>query len=512
VFFIELMPAYRDTILNLTVLVSGAVVMIYEIVGSRILSPYIGTSTYTWTSLIGIILASLSLGYWLGGRTADRQPEIRILAAAVLSAGGLIAATVLVKDVVLSIVASTSVSLEIKAVAAALLLFAPASVCLGFVTPFAVKLKLAAIENTGGTVGSLYALSTVGSIAGTFAAGFLLIPFVGSVRTLYILAASLIVLSALLFPAATRSSIGAVVLFFLSVGGNEAQVYLLRVQSRIHDIDTEYSRVRIFEMSDPTTGRQMKAIATDPYFVQSAMFMDGDELALSYSRYYHLLRHFRPDVSRTLLIGGAGYSFPKEYLRTYPEAAIDVAEIDPGMTDIARRHFRLADDVRLTVLHQDGRMVVNAAPAGAYNVLLMDAFGSLFSVPTQLTTLEAVAEFHRILDHDGVVIFNLGSALSGEASRFLHAEIATYRAVFPNVLAFKVKPELPDERLQNVIIVALKSRLSPQLVSDDPFIAGLLAHHYDLPPADPALIITDDLAPVEHYNSIAQNIYLSEQR
>ena len=506
------MSAYRDTILNLTAFLCGAVVMVFEIVGSRILSPYIGTSTYTWTSLIGVILASLSLGYWLGGRIADRRPDVGILALMILAAGGLIAATALVKDVVLSLIAGIAIGIEIKALVAALILFAPASVCLGFVTPFAVRLKLRSIDETGGTVGRLYALSTVGSILGTFAAGFFLIPFVGSVRTLYCLSALLIVLSAMLFPAVTRAGVGVVVLFFLSIAANEAQVYVLRERSSLYDIDTEYSRVQVFEMTDHVTGRPIKAIATDPYSIQSAAFTDSDDLVLAYTRYYHLVRHFRPGFRRVLLIGGAGYSFPKEYLRTYPDAAIDVAEIDPGMTEIARRHFRLKDDPRLRVLHQDGRMAVNEAATGTYDAVLMDAFGSLFSVPTHLTTIEAVRGFHRILADDGVVIFNLGSAISGDASRFLHAELATYREVFPTVLAFKVNDTYSDERLQNIVIVALKAHAGPPLTSPDTFIAGLLANHHDLSSSDRSLILTDDLAPVESYNSIAQNIYLSSQR
>lgn len=506
------MPAYRDTILNITVFLCGAVVMIFEIVGSRILSPYIGTSTYTWTSLIGVILASLSFGYWLGGRTADRRPEVEMLAVAILAAGGLIAATVLVKDVVLSLIAAVAVGIEIKALIAALLLFAPASLCLGFVTPFAVRLKLRSIDETGGTVGRLYALSTVGSILGTFAAGFFLIPFVGSVRTLYCLSAVLIVLSAMLFPAVTRAGIGVVVLFFMSIAASEAQVYILREQSSLYDIDTEYSRVQVFETTDPATGRPLRALATDPYSVQSAAFTDSDDLALAYTRYYHLVGHFKPGFTRVLMIGGAGYSFPKEYLRTYPDATIDVAEIDPGMTAIARRHFGLKDDPRLRILHQDGRMVVNEAVTGTYDAVLMDAFSSLFSVPTHLTTVEAVRGFHRVLADDGVVIFNLGSAISGDASGFLRAELATYREVFSTVLAFKVKREYGYERLQNVIVVALKSKQSPSFVSDDPFIAELLSHHCDLPATDPNLRLTDDLAAVEYYNSVAQNIFLSTQR
>ncbi|MCA1623912.1 MAG: fused MFS/spermidine synthase [Acidobacteria bacterium] len=124
----------KNFILEITVFVCGALVMIYEIIGSRLLSPYIGASTYVWTSLIGVILGALSLGYWLGGKWADRQPDIKILAFVIFLAGGLVSLTILLKDLVLSLIAESSAGLEIKSLLAALLLFAPASVLLGFVT------------------------------------------------------------------------------------------------------------------------------------------------------------------------------------------------------------------------------------------------------------------------------------------------------------------------------------------------------------------------------------------
>jgi MFS family permease len=209
---------YKRRILAVTVFVCGAVVMIFEIVGSRVLSPFIGTSTYIWTSLIGVILASLSLGYWLGGRLADRRPDVKVLAAFILAAGGLISLTVLLKEILLSFIAATPIPLEIKALVASLLLFAPASICLGVVTPFTTRLVITSVEKTGGTVGRLYALSTVGSILGTFAAGFFLVPFVGSIRTLYFISLVLIVLSACLTPlAASKLNITVIILFFLAL-------------------------------------------------------------------------------------------------------------------------------------------------------------------------------------------------------------------------------------------------------------------------------------------------------
>lgn len=503
----------RKYAIDLSVFMCGALVMIYEIVGSRLLSPFIGASTYVWTSLIGIILGSLSLGYWLGGRLADRRPDVRMLAFVIFGAGGLISITILVKEVLLSFIASAAVSLEIKALLASLLLFAPASVCLGIVTPYAVRLKMSSLNDSGKTVGRLYALSTVGSILGTFVAGFFLIPFVGSVRTLYIIAAVLFAVSLILAPfAVSRINLAAVVLFVFGVGASELNAYILGRSDDLHDIDTEYSRVQVFRTVEPLTGRPIRAIATDPYFVQSAIFLDSDELALPYNRYYHLSRHFKPDLERALIIGGAGYTFPREYLKTYQHASIDVVEIDPQMTEIARRYFRLKDDPRMRIFHEDGRAFLNGAQPAGYDVVLMDAFGSLFSVPYQLATLEAVSRISDVLKDDGVVVFNLGSAIRGDAGRFLRAELATYRKVFPRVFVFKVNTEYTDERLQNLIIVACKSGNMAGLESSDPEIADLLMHLYrpNIPADEP--ILTDDLAPVEYYNSVAQGLYIAERR
>ncbi len=495
-------------ILELTVFVCGALVMIYEIIGSRLLSPYIGASTYVWTSLIGVILAALSLGYWLGGKVADKRPELKILAFILFLAGGLVALTILLKDLILSFIAQMSIGLEIKSVVAALLLFAPASILLGFVTPYAVKLKLTTLEDAGKTVGRLYALSTVGSILGTFLAGFFLIPFVGSEKTLYLIGATLVGLSILLAPfALTRLSIAVLVTFVLAVVVNEAKFYILRQTNDLHDIDTEYSRVQVFKTTDPKTKKPMRAIATDPYFIQSAMFLDSDELVLEYADYYHLLRHFKPDFENTLLIGGAGYTFPNEYLKKYPTAKIDVVEIDPQMTEIAKKFFRLYENPRLNIIHRDGRVFLNQSEADKYDAVLMDAFGSLFSVPFQLTTLEAVRNISRVLKEDGVVIFNLGGAIKTDAAKFLQAELKTYKQIFPQVYLFKVNRNYTDDKLQNLIIVACKNKNVAALSSRDAEISNLLENIYSDEINSEIKILTDDLAPVEYYNSLAQRAY-----
>jgi predicted membrane-bound spermidine synthase len=486
--------------LEAAVFICGAVVMVYEIIGSRIVAPYIGTSTYIWTSLIGVILAALSLGYWLGGRMADRRPDVKILAAAIFFAGGLVSLTVLVKDAILSVIHAAGGPLEIKSVAAATLLFAPASILLGFVTPYAVKLRTLSLADSGKTVGRLYALSTVGSIVGTFAAGFLLIPFVGSTRTLYLIAGSLFAVSVLLAPLAfTRANLAILTLFLFGIAGTEYMTWYMRTVHNYIDIDTEYSRVQIYEATHLETGRRYRAIATDPYFAQSAMYLDDGSGVFEYPKFFHLVQHFKPDHQNTLMIGGAGYTIARDYLETYPQARMDVVEIDPKMTHLARQYFGLQDNPRLNIFHQDGRVFLNNAPSDTYDAVFIDAFGSLFSIPFQLTTVETVQHIHRVLKHKGIVIVNIGSALSGSAGLFLQAEFATYQSVFPESLLLRVRLNRKADELQNVILISSRESLETASKVD------WLFDRIYTDPATSGALLTDDLAPVEHYNSISQN-------
>lgn len=490
-------------LLEIAVFVSGALVMTYEIVGSRILAPYIGTSTYIWTSLIGVILGSLSFGYWLGGRMADKNPNVRILATVLFFAGAIISAMLLVQNFVLAIISAVPIRVEFKSILAALILFAPASVLLGFVTPYAVRLKMQSVENAGKTVGRLYALSTVGSIFGTFMAGFVLLPFVGSLRTMYLIAGLLFALSLMLAPfKQVVNNIFLLLMFPMAIFFNEIYAYSLYASHEMRDFDTQYNRLRVFKTTEKDTEKPMRVLLSDPESTQSAMYLESDELALNYTKYYHLLRHFKPDFQTTLMIGGAAYSFPKDYLRQYPDKKIDVVEIDPQMTETARKYFKLQDHPNLQIFHADGRVFLNQSQQ-KYDSILIDAFTSVYSVPFQLTTIEAVRLVESNLTDDGVVIVNLISAFEGEGAKFLQAELRTYKEVFSNVYVFKAKSEKADNLAQNAIIVASKSS-KVNLNSTDETIANLLKNRYEKPVNLDIPILTDDLAPVEYYNSLAQ--------
>lgn len=181
--------------LEVVVFICGAVVMAYEIIGSRMLGPYVGTSMFVWTSIIGIILLSLSLGYSLGGKIADQKPRADILSMYILIAGLFIIFSTFIKDMLLDYLLNAIDNVKIVSIVASLFLFAFPSFLLGMVSPFAARIKLKSVEKSGSTVGNLYAISTVGSIIGVFLAGFYFIPTFKITTTLMLLAFVLIATS-----------------------------------------------------------------------------------------------------------------------------------------------------------------------------------------------------------------------------------------------------------------------------------------------------------------------------
>ena len=483
--------------LEVIVFICGAVVMILEMVGSRVLAPYLGTSIVVWTSLIGIILGSLSVGYWWGGRIADRNPSYKVLSLIMLLAAVFVAGVALTKSFLLDFLQGFSSSLQTGSIVATLFLFAPPSVLLGMVSPYAVRLKISDVDHSGSTAGSLYAISTAGSILGTFFAGFFLIGYLGSTNIL--IALSLVLAATSLLASAQYRKLKAAslgIFLVLLYASNAYDAYLNSLG--VHDIDTDYNRVLIYHAKDPATMRMTRVLVTNPHGKQSAMYLDNPaELAVEYTKFYQMAAHFKPDMKKVLMLGGGGYSFPKFAMRRYPELSMEVVEIDPGITRLARQFFALESNPRLIIRHEDARTFVNRAK-GPYDVILGDTFNSHYSIPFHLSTLETVQRLHAILADDGIVVANILSAIEGDRGRFLRAEYATFKAVFPQVYLYTVYSS-DGKKWQNIMLVALKSTVKPPLQSGDPVLNALLEHRWDKPVPQDVPILTDDYAPVDRY-------------
>lgn len=487
--------------LELIVFMSGAMVMILEIVGSRLLAPFIGTSIIAWSTLIGVILGSLSLGYYLGGRWADKDPSWHTFSKILFLATLGIAVISTLQSFVLTAWLTTFSDLRLRAVMSAVSLFFVPSLFLGMVSPYAVRLKLQSVNSSGATVGRLYALSTVGSIVGTFVSGFVLIPFFGTNTLLTSLAVALGFISFLAYTGRKRNSklglMCLLIILFLANGFFRGQLFAAIPV----DVDTAYNRVLIYDGPHPDNQRLTRYLVMNNVYVQpsSAMYVESDELVFDYNKFFHLARHFQPRIRQALMIGGAGYTFPRNFLTTYPEATIDVVEIDPGITEIARKYFRLQDNRRLNIFHEDGRMYLNRTDK-KYDVIFGDSFTSFYSLPFQLTTKEAVQKKYDALNSGGVVVVNVISTLEGEGARFVQAEYRTYGSVFPYVYLFPVQSTTDTTITQNIILVAVKSESAPDVSKNpDPELEKYLGHLYapHIPTDTP--ILTDDFAPVDNF-------------
>ncbi|MCH7730155.1 fused MFS/spermidine synthase [Patescibacteria group bacterium] len=484
--------------LEIIAFVGGAVVMILELVGSRILAPYLGTSIIVWTSLIGIILGSLSLGYWWGGKLADRKPNYKTFSFIILISGLLIGVVALIKTPFLFFLQKNFDDLRTGSVLATLILFAPPSVTLGMISPYAIRLKMKSIAKSGETAGSIFAVSTAGSIVGTFLAGFVLIATFGSTKILYILSVILILTSLFTHRKAAK---GKTTLLFLVIFTLFLANFLepLFKPKLLVDKDTLYNRVWIYESEDPETKRPILSLVTGAKGRQSSMFLDkDDDLAIEYTKYYRLAGHFNPKLKRVLMIGGGAYSYPKDFLKKNPEGLIDVVELDPDLTALAREYFNLNESSRLTIYHQDGRIFLNKTK-NVYDAILMDAFHSSLAIPYQLTTKEVVKKIYDTLSDNGVVVMNVISAIEGERGKFLRAQYHTYKRVFPQVYIFPVYDVENGYSAKNIMLVALKSSETPQFKSEDSELNEFLANLWTREVEDDLPILTDEFAPVDQY-------------
>lgn len=276
------------------------------------------------------------------------------------------------------------------------------------------------------------------------------------------------------------------------------EIKILYEKNWLVDIDTSYNRIWIFNRTDESKKKVKSLLINNEH--SSAMYKDSDELVYEYTKYYHLARHFFPNFKNTLMLWWAWYSFPKSFLSTYTWANIDVVEIDPKLTTLAKKYFNLKENKNLTIYHEDARVFLNNNKK-KYDVIFWDAFSSHHSLPYQLTTKEAIKKKYNSLTDNWVVILNIISAINGEKWKFLQAEYKTYKSIFPQVYVFPVRNIIKWDDVQNLILVALKSEVKPKFFSKDKTLNNYLTHLWKLPIEDDLPILTDDYAPVDYYIS-----------
>lgn len=484
--------AYQSLELYITAFITGSCVMILELVGTRVVAPYIGTSLIVWTALISVILGSLSLGYWFGGLLADKNPSRKVLSRILVVSGVTVGFIKPIELYIIPGLARLVPDIRLLSLIVSILLFAIPSVLLGMISPFLLKLRLAHLRDAGTVSGRVWAFSTLGSITGTILAGFFLIAVFGHATILYGIAVVLLLLSFVFTPLRKSEHLTIVLIALLSIGVSRISL----PTARYPDIDTLYSRVQIVDVPDMRSGRVLRGIKTSPGGYQTLKYIDGMKESVGYISWFKLATHFQKTLDRALVIGGAGYSLPWELFRWKPLISVDVVEIDPGMTRIAYDFFSLTELPNLKIYHEDGRMFLSRDTT-KYDALFLDAFGSSYVLPHHLITREAIKEMKDSLRDGGGLYINVVSALSGEKSAVFRSMYATIRTVFPSVYVFSEAVGSDEENIHNLILVGINEyKPYEEFVDSDPTVSTYLAHRYEKEP-ESGKYFTDSYVPIE---------------
>ena len=485
--------------------ISSACTLVIEIIAGRIMAPYIGVSLYTWTSVIGVVLAGMSVGNFVGGAVADRYASRRTLGL-IFMAGGVSSLSILV--VTHAIVGTTfGLSFLPRIVVYVASIFFLPSFVLGMVSPVVVRLALANLERSGHVVGTIYACSTIGSIVGTFLTGFYLISSLGT-RTIVWLVAIVLLVTGLLVAAADRRKSRSAILGATAVAIAIFVVVGMRWKAGHYaapcDVESNYYCIKVLQTSE--NGHAARMLMLDRLIHSFIVPDDPRALDYGYERAYSNLTQAHAagrEQIDTLFIGGGGYSFPRYVEAVYPSSTVDVIEIDPAVIAVVYDRLGLPRTSRIRSFNQDARVFLTEwADPKQYDFIYGDAFNDL-SIPYHLTTVE----FNRIvasrLKPNGVYLSNIIDKLEG--GEFLRAEANALRAVFPHVYIFgRGVVFQPFDRNTYVLMASRaplnRAALDAITAADDPLLrtTPLSTDRFNAyVAAGRALTLTDDFVPVD---------------
>ena len=491
------------------VFLAGASTLVLEIAAGRLLASFFGVSLYTWTSIIGVILAGISLGNYLGGAVADRAGSGRALGL-VLATGGLATLAILpFTTVELLALAPSGLPVIVRMVWITALLFFLSSAMLGMVSPLVVKRTLADLSRAGGVVGRIYAWSTLGSIAGVFLTGFVLIPRVGTRAVIFGVGLVLVALAALSgeffrrrgWPRAVDAAL--VLLLTMALW----QIYLVDAVATWCHRETSYYCIRVTSERE-TDGDEYRVLSLDHLIHSFNSLEDPTRLYYPYVRTYAALTTYVAEQSphlRALFVGGGGYTMPRYMETVYPDAELEVAEIDPGVTLTAVEMLGLSPTTRVVTYNRDAREVVAAKQGGPpYDLVFGDAFND-YQVPYHLSTREFAQGVRSLLKPEGIYLALVIDRMRG--GRFMASVVRTLQDVFPHVYVLSDVVGTLAPRAKTYVVAASQTPLDlerlraiPWRGPDGETRVGVLppdALEEWLRGANP-VVLTDDYAPADN--------------
>lgn len=417
--------------LYLTVFITGMSVTAVELTASRLLAPYFGASLFVWTNIIGVVLLALSIGYYVGGRVADRNEgkiAQKLLYPLILVTGILVNLIPFVGKAVFMLayeaIPDRSTSVFLASFIATLILFTLPLILLGMVSPLAARIGITKLESAGRVLGSLYAFSTVGSIVGTFIPVLLTVPFLGSRETFFLFGGVLIVLGAI--GTGRRLFLGLLALpiaFFALHSSIHADPYV------IYEDESVYNYIRVRE--DESGNRAL--LTNEGYGIQS-LYSPLSILTGYYWDEAAFLPAVNPAGENFLIIGMAGGSSARVLHHFFPELKLHGVEIDPLMVEVGKRFFG-ADKLPLNVTVADGRVFLQQSDQ-QYDFIMVDVYRDELYIPFHLATKDFFQLVSERLTPKGSMVMNIASV--SKNSELLNLIKNTLTSVFPYVYEHRV--------------------------------------------------------------------------
>ena len=493
---------------NIVVFIASFCTLVIELVAGRILAPHVGVSLYTWTSIIGVVLAGISIGAYLGGLIADRYPRSSTLGWLLLLSGlGAFAISPLTNLVG---AAQFQTSLMVRILLITSIIFFIPSCLLGMISPVVVKLTLNNLEKTGNIVGKIYAFSTLGSILGTFATGFFLISWMGTRHILFSMG-GILILSSLIFGGffVRKKTLAIFFIIFIPL------LWVFHGYAFKPPLDEEtyfftesdYYTIKLKRSIRGNNGNPLESLILDHLIHSYTDLKDPLYLEYEYIKMYEEIvrwQAIKRDSLKALFIGGGGYTFPRFMESKYPKAGIDVVEIDPEITRVVQNYLGVSKDTRIRSLNEDGRwFVMNCKEEGSYDFIFGDAFNDL-SIPFHLTTKEFAIQLKRLLRPNGLLLANVIDSFKKGA--FMPSYIRTLEEVFGegNVHLLTLTSDYDYIGISTFVVVA-----SPGKVDFDDFeraVAGKEVNSHVMPQDKLrqylkerySVVLTDDYVPVDN--------------
>jgi spermidine synthase len=509
----------------LAAFLTGGVVMSFEMLGSRYLSPHFGSGIYTWSALISTVLLALCAGYFLGGAFADRRPSAVVLGAVVALGSAYLLVLPAFAEPVLRFFVWHIDDIKLGSLAAALTLMLLPVTLLGMYSPFAIRLLLRS-ENRSGTVsGTVYGVSTAGSIFGTLGTTFFLIPSMGShTATLALGAVGLFAGALLVIGGRPDKRLGkhpgqiAVLAMLVAAGAlfgptasaragepfdaETRAAMLARKDGLVAHLETVYNDIFI---SKSRNLLKMSFQWQSWFFHESEVNLaDPDDLPIRYARAITIAAIYPPEIKRVLVLGLGGGSVTTYFARFLPEATIDTVELDPGVIDAAKKYFGLVETERSHLIEGDGRVFLTRH-AEPYDLIVVDAFTGSY-IPFHLMTKEFYQLVHDRLSPHGVAAFNI---LPGE--KLFDSNVRTLRLVFDNVDFFNSGDRFRYN--SNVIVLGRRDAVSSDEAKEKAVAAQarykfrydvaqlLAARKIEISATPKGEVLTDDFAPVDVYDA-----------